>query len=182
MRRLLGQWRWWVPAVGVVAVVFGFLAVLVIFPPDEGTPSGDAVVVHAGGSGDRLREAVHLIERRDAAPVLVAMYGEDVRWPNGETLCGQQEPFEVLCPAPEPVTTIGEAEELGRLADEHGWDDIVVVTTNYHLRRATMLDAKCTDATIHGAASPGRVSFFQRADRIVHETLGMVQAVFFRCD
>jgi uncharacterized SAM-binding protein YcdF (DUF218 family) len=40
---------------------------------------------------------------------------------------------------PDPYTTRGEARAVARLADEHGWRSVVVVTSRYHVPRARMI-------------------------------------------
>lgn len=149
----------------------------VLRAPSVADPTGDAVIVHAG-QADRVTHALDLMHA-GAAPTLVFMYGE--RHPTRSALCGQQHPFVVLCPAPQPVTTIGEAREVGRLVDEHGWRSVVTVTSDYHLRRAAHLDGRCSNAEVVGSGSGIGVDVGLWARLTAHELLGMVQARFVRC-
>lgn len=72
-----------------------------------------------------------------------------------ERLCEREQPFEVVCPVPEPVSTIGEARAFGRLAEERGWNNIAVVTSPGHLTRARLAVSQCTEAeTLPVAAGP----------------------------
>ena len=168
-------------AAALVAVAFSaVLFALVVVEPTDASPTGDAVIVHAGGRGERLETAQRLMDA-GAAPILVAMYLGTELYPDDTQLCGSSEPYEIICPAPEPITTIGEAQEIGELAEQYGWDDIVIVTTDYHVRRAKLLDDKCTDANIDAVAAGHRLGFFAHVERIGHEMLGLVQAFWFRC-
>ena len=167
-------------AVVVLALTGAALFALVVVVPVDDAPSGDAVIVHAGGRGERLAEALELMDI-GAAPTLVVMYlGTDL-YPDSDALCGRTEPYEVVCPAPEPVTTIGEAQEIGDLVLARDWDRIVVVSTDYHVRRAKLLDDKCTDAEVRAVAGSHQLGFLAHAERVGHEMLGLLQAFFFSC-
>ncbi len=139
----------------------------------------DAVVVHAGGEGERLELALELMERQ-AAPTLVLMRGTNPDSPDLNAVCDAgSEAYEVVCPTPDPDTTIGEAQALRLLVNQRGWDEIIAVTSDYHLRRATHLDREC---------NPGLAVYAQRADsdlgllrtlqRTIWEMGGMIQAAF----
>jgi hypothetical protein len=174
--------RRWLRLFGAgVLVVGAVLFVLVLGEPVDARPTGDAVVVHAGGTGERLDRALELIDD-GAAPVLVVMYGDHPDFPQAPGLCGAEEPFEVICPSPEPVSTVGEARALGTLIDDQGWDEVVIVTSDYHVRRAKLLDARCTDATIRAAAAaPSSVNPWEMTLKVGHEMAGLVQAALFTC-
>ncbi len=175
------RWRRRTGVLGVVlAVPAAVLLLLVLSVPVDATPSGDAVIVHAGGRGERLETALDLMAD-DAAPVLVVMYLGIEEYPDSTGLCGRTEPYEVLCPAPQPVTTIGEARHIGELATLRGWDELVIVTTDYHVRRAKWLDDKCTDADVQAAAAGHQLGIVAHAERVAHEMLGLVQAALFSC-
>ncbi|HSF87269.1 MAG TPA: YdcF family protein [Acidimicrobiia bacterium] len=179
-RRSHRRRRTWaaIVALGVLALLW--LLVLVLVVPVDDAPTGDAVIVHAGGRGERIDAALSLMDR-GAAPTLVVMYlGTDL-YPDTTGLCEQEVPYEVICPAPDPVTTIGEAQAIGELEDAEGWDRIVIVTTDYHVRRAKHLDGKCADAAVLAAAGGHRLGFWAHLERVGHEMLGLLQAFAFRC-
>ena len=169
----------WLP----VAVV-GVLGSLILFAswvrraPSEENPTGDVVVVHAGYGDDRFRHGLALMER-GAAPTLVLMYGEFHR--RSEGLCGQTDPYEVICPTPDEATTIGEARELGRLVEQRGWAKVVTVTSDYHLRRAVYLDRKCGKVEVVGSASSPQRGRRSAMRSLGHEMAAMVQAIAVRC-
>lgn len=162
---------------GVLLLGFGLW---VAGAPSADEPSGEAVVVHAGGKGERLDHALQLMES-DAAPTLVIMRGSARTWPQANRLCGQQDPYEVLCPFPDPDTTIGEALALSDLVDERGWTQVVTVTSDYHLRRAAFLDRRCADVKVTGSAAPTELGPADMTARVIREMAGMVLSVIVTC-
>lgn len=135
----------------VVAVLVGAwlvtVAFLFIWPRADAPPArADAVVVLSGGLNERLDPALALV-RRGVAPVLaISSAFRDPRWAKAHRLCrGEEGPtrFRVLCFEASPYSTRGEARSVARLARQHGWTRIVVVTSTYHVTRARMLFQRC---------------------------------------
>ena len=93
----------------------------------------------AGSSGDRLPEGIELVRRR-IAPVL---YVSDGVHETARGFCGRTRPYRVVCLRPKPYSTRGEAETVARVAAKRGWRRVVVVTSEYHVRRARMLFDRC---------------------------------------
>jgi hypothetical protein len=166
-----------------VALVISMLALIgygwwVISAQSDQFTEADAVVVHAG-QRHRLRHALDLMDE-GVAPLLVLLFAEDGYGDDAEELCGGGEGYQVLCAEPERRDTVGEAIEIGRLADELNWESAVVVTSGYHLRRALYLDRSCTDITIYGEA----VRFSMRPTTLrstVQEMVAMPMAVAEAC-
>lgn len=139
---------------GVVVLVgllgLGVSVARVAQPSTVEVDEADAVVVHASEAA-RLNVGLALV-RAGVAPVLVVSdaAGEDYGRRPGfmEAFCGREERFEVVCPVPEPVSTVGEARAFGRLADERGWERVAVVTSRGHLARARLAVSQCTDAEV----------------------------------
>jgi uncharacterized SAM-binding protein YcdF (DUF218 family) len=131
---LIGAW--------LVAIAFLF-----IWPRADAPPAkADAVVVLSGGLNARLDPALALV-RRGVAPVL-AISGalNDPHWQKAKNLCRGKAgltTFRVVCFQPSPFSTQGEARSVARLAREHGWSRIVVVTSTYHVTRARVLFRRC---------------------------------------
>jgi uncharacterized SAM-binding protein YcdF (DUF218 family) len=48
---------------------------------------------------------------------------------------------------------VGEARTFAQLAKQRGWDSAVIVSSRFHLRRAKLLFARCTDAKLQVASS-----------------------------
>ena len=110
-----------------------------MFPREDSTRRADVVVVLAGSPSDRLPEGLALV-RRHVAPVL---YVSDGAREAKRGFCSRARPFRVLCVRPLPYSTRGEAETVARIAAARGWRRIVVVTSEYHVRRARMLFDRC---------------------------------------
>jgi uncharacterized SAM-binding protein YcdF (DUF218 family) len=139
-------------------LVAGWIAATVVLflLPDERTPAhADAVVVLSGTRGTRLKKALELMRDR-VAPVLVISNDPETRVREAHHLCrdGRGPTFRVVCFEPSPANTRGEAEAVGKLARKHGWKSIVLVTSHYHVTRATMLFDRCYDGTIDAVGAP----------------------------
>ena len=167
--------------IGAVAVAGLGLFLSVVRPPTATDPTGDAVVVHAGGRGERLRRALEMMET-GAAPTLVIMGGSVDHWPAAQRLCGQTSPFEVLCPDPVPGTTLGEARALSELVSARGWNSVVAITSDYHLRRAHFLDRKCNpDLVVHGVAASSELPPASWLASVAREVIALMEAAVTRC-
>ena len=160
----------------VLVLGAGAVAALIVRPPAGEAPArADAIAVLSGGSGDRLPRALGLM-RRDVTPVLVIPNGTDPKWDDANRLCGQQEPFEVLCPTPEPDTTRGEAAAIDGLAERRSWDRVVVVTSRYHVTRARIIVPRCVAAPVTVVASNPESGILDWGRHVLHEVLGLVEA------
>ena len=122
----------------------------------------DAVIVLAGDRTPRLDRGLGLM-RAGVAPTLVISDGHDPNWPAANRLCAEGSPgFRVVCFKPDPYSTRGEARGFARLAREHGWRSVVVVTSTFHVTRARMLFRRCFRGRVEGVgahASLGRLKF-----------------------
>ncbi len=155
LRRLLAAFAFLV-ALWLVAV-----AVLFVWPQANDTPPAhaDVVVVLSGGRNTRLDPALRLM-RRGVAPVLaISSVQRDPKWIKARKLCSGaygKLRFRVLCFEASPYSTRGEAETVTKLAREHGWHRIVVVTSTYHVTRARMLFRRCFHGSVWtvGTSSP----------------------------
>lgn len=122
-------------------------AVLFVWPSAASSPAhADAVVVLSGGRDSRLDPALVLM-RRGVAPVLViSSPAQDPRWRTARRMCrapAHAYSFRVECFEATPYSTQGEARAIARLAREHGWRRVAVVTSTYHVTRARMLVRRC---------------------------------------
>lgn len=155
-----------------------------IHPPEGANPTEatDAVMVHAGGSGERLDRALELIDAGVATNLVMSpayRNGQSItksEW-NGQlaviALC--EEPpagITVTCVSLGERSTRGEARAFGQLAGEMGWDKVTLVTGTHHLHRATLRLSRCFDGEINPVAvqSPAGYLFWG------HEYLGNLEA------
>jgi uncharacterized SAM-binding protein YcdF (DUF218 family) len=115
---------------------------------DDALTRADAVIVLGGEHDGREAFAMRLAADVSAkAVVLSDPYDSDDRLMR--RLCANDPPGQivVICRVPEPADTRGEAMLARVLADEHGWQRIVVVSWRYHLVRARMIFQQCFSAT-----------------------------------
>jgi len=79
---------------------------------------------------------------------------------------------------PVPYSTRGEARMVAGLAHERGWRRVVVVTSDYHVRRAQLLMTRCApegcriDVVVAVSPIRGRA----RVIAVLHELGGLVHA------
>jgi uncharacterized SAM-binding protein YcdF (DUF218 family) len=158
-------------AILLVALVVANL-VCFVWPSADTLQHADAVVVLAGGDGERLDRGLELV-RSGVAPTLVASTGPS-------ELCDSAQPFEVVCFTPSPETTRGEAEAIGQLAREHGWNRIVLVTSTYHTLRARLLVDRCYSGAIEVAPAEPDQGIVAWIAAIGHEWGGVAESVVDR--
>jgi uncharacterized SAM-binding protein YcdF (DUF218 family) len=121
---------------------------------DAALTRADAVIVLGGEHDGREAFAMRLaVDVSAKAVVLSDPYGSDDRLMRRLCAYSPERPFVVICQVPEPADTRGEAMLARKLADEHGWQRIVVVSWRYHLVRARLIFEQCFSAT------PGAAKF-----------------------
>jgi uncharacterized SAM-binding protein YcdF (DUF218 family) len=130
---LVGAW--------LVACLFLFLRPRVDAPP----PHADAVIVLSGDRNVRLAPGIRLVQRGVAPVLAISGARQDPRWRKAARLCrqGRVAGARVICFEPRPFSTRGEARAIARLARQHGWNAVVVVTSTFHVTRARLLFRRC---------------------------------------
>jgi uncharacterized SAM-binding protein YcdF (DUF218 family) len=147
----------WRVLLAVVAV--WVVACLVFFtwsPWESGAPKrADAVVVLSGGR-ERLPPALALIRDGVARTLAISTVSRTRPWPLGRRLCRARRygRATVLCFDAQPYSTRGEAEAVERLARQHQWSRVVVVTSRFHVTRAHMLFRRCYDGALWTVGVP----------------------------
>ena len=127
----------------------GFLALsvrLFAFPSEEVPRRADAVVVLAGKWEVRLPVGRRL-HAEGVAPVLVLSEDSEDDFPR--ELCRRAS---VTCFQADPYSTTGEAATFAELARRRGWRSILLVTSDYHLTRASLLFRRCFDGSVYTTA------------------------------
>lgn len=149
---------------------------LFVLQPEDAPGRADAVLVLAG-SKHRLPVGERLV-RRGTAPTLVL--SRDPRGRNSpvERRCrrGRTEAGgPVVCFVARPYNTRGEARALRRLAHEHGWETVVVVTSRFHLFRSRLLVERCFDGQVRMASA--RVDWWRWPQALLGETVKLGHAL-----
>jgi hypothetical protein len=110
----------------------------------------DAIIV-LGGPGDRLGLGLKLAQQGHAAYLLVSE-GLPINFPTG--LCSPNHAFRVVCWNPDPGNTKGEAEFIGRMARQHHWTSVALVTTPDQAWRAALDVQRCYSGKIYSMTTP----------------------------
>jgi uncharacterized SAM-binding protein YcdF (DUF218 family) len=133
----------------LVAVWLAVAAALFVWPHDDEPIAGRAdAVVSLAGSKARLPVAQQLV-RDGVAPMLVVSYEPEL----GDD-AAQRVSDGVVCFRADPSSTQGEARAIARLARERRWDDLVLVTSDFHVFRARMIVERCYAGRLRFAEAP----------------------------
>jgi uncharacterized SAM-binding protein YcdF (DUF218 family) len=165
--------------VGSIALIVA-TARLLLWPETDSLARADALVVLAGGQGERLTKALELVHA-GTAPALVIANGDDPRWPEANRLCSGASSFEVICFRPDPDSTRGEARALASLAESRGWQALVVVTSTYHVTRARLLVRRCYAGKTSFVAAPPSAGAFRLFLNISREWAGLARSLTHGC-
>lgn len=130
-------------------VAVGITLPTVVLPETKAVPGDtDAVVLLAGGHGERFATAERVLPRGDTDLLVVSNSTRD-DWPGGRTRCDRSvDGYDIVCVEPVPLTLRGEARTIATLAGEEGWDQLTVLTSTYQVTRARMLFERCTGAEV----------------------------------
>jgi uncharacterized SAM-binding protein YcdF (DUF218 family) len=140
----------------VVAAWLVACLVLFVWPPSESpAPRHASVVVVLSGDKRRLPPALDLV-RKGVAPVLAISSVQRTRsWPQARRLCraGTFAHARVICFTASPFSTQGEARAIARLALVQRWRSVVVVTSTFHVTRATLLFRRCLAIPVYAVGA-----------------------------
>lgn len=166
-------WLWVLVAVVVILIAGTALTYQVLVSPTTDPPGrADAVLVPSGGGGERQAEGIRLV-RAGAAPVLVVSTGGRTG-SRGSRLCDQALGFRIVCVNPDPSSTRGEVQAFADLAQQQGWRSVVLVTSAYHVRRASLLLGHCYHGKVFTVAAPGT---HMDVGDFLHEWSGLLAAL-----
>jgi len=147
-----------IPALKIVLILFAGLTARLFVWPDlpEAPPRVDAII-ELGGLTDR-DDAALALAREHKAPVLVQ---STVPEEAGSHRClPPVAGVTVLCFHPDPNTTRGEAQSVGRMAERYHWRSIIIVTTRDHAWRARLRVARCFPGAIYVSATSLPLSYW----------------------
>lgn len=166
-------------AVAAVALALGLSAAIYVASAPEGTPSDiDAVFIHAGGTGERIERGLEVWRNSPNDTLLVISEVESTdlvrRW------CRSDDP-RITCSTPRPETTLGEAVMLDDIARELDLQRVAIVTSDYHLRRATLIDERCSSLEVVPISAGNDVGAITLAGKYLHEFGGLVALAFAEC-
>ena len=176
-----GWWRrrrWHIVSVVVVLVAaFCVATALLLVWPQQGMPARVDAIVMMNGPGDRLGTALELGWERKA-PVLVISRGSSY-FGQGNFCAPRLPGVKVICFDPNPPTTQGEAEFIGRLASRYHWRTVALVTITPQITPGRIWLGRCLPqgTTVYAVAAPLRA--LQWPDLLVHEWGSIINAEVF---
>jgi uncharacterized SAM-binding protein YcdF (DUF218 family) len=188
----VGRWgRAWVivavSGVGIVATlgVAGFL----LFNRSHADPltKADAIIVLGGEDDGRLQYGLSLAEQGYATTVVLSDAYSD---PEGDAAdyhraCASgTATVTVICFRPSPYSTRGEAMFLARLAKQHNWTHVIVVSWNYHMVRARYIFHQCFDGnvTMHPVPRSYDFTLVRWAWEYAYQYTALIKAFALGCD
>jgi uncharacterized SAM-binding protein YcdF (DUF218 family) len=146
-------------------------------PQTDQLRHADAILILGGENYSRYPFGFELSAKGWAPNVVVSNpNGAHDRWLTNYCVAPHRE-FHLYCFIPDPPTTKGEGRELRRLASQHGWRTIIVVTFRPHISRARFILKDCVDSDLVMVASPAHISVPTWAFEYVYQTTGYLRAV-----
>lgn len=174
----------WGRVVRIAAIFLLVLAVgwllggffVIVHPKVDHPRHADAIVVLGPpGADGRTETALKLIDEGVAATLVVSV-PSGTPGPATRLCTTPRRGVTVTCFRPDPPTTRGEAEQIRRLAREHGWKSIVVVTSTYHISRARMIVKRCFGGKLSMVAARHGISFLSWGYQYLYQGGGFVKA------
>ena len=101
----------------------------------------DAIVALTGGGGMRIAAGVRLVAEGRGARLLISGVHPDVSIDDLIALAGGDPAVWACCvdTGRKAETTLGNAEETAAWAYENGYDELIVVTSDYHMARSLLV-------------------------------------------
>ncbi len=149
-RRLSRGWRRILATVLALSVVFSAATAWLLVWPAQGMPAQVSAIVMLAGPGDRMPSALRLATEH-RAPVLVVSQG----YLGYGSPCPARPPgVTLICFEPNPASTRGEAEYVGRLARQRHWSSLVLVVSRPQATRARILLERCFSGPVYVSTAP----------------------------
>jgi hypothetical protein len=148
-----GRWRLVVVALVVFIVAFGAATARLFVWPERGMPARVSAIVMLGGSGDHDRYLLALqLAWQHRAPFVV-ISRDSPTYGHGSICAPPISHVHVICFTPDPVTTRGEAEFVGRLARKYHWRSVVLVTITPQDSRGRLRVERCFSGPVYVVTS-----------------------------
>jgi len=144
--------RHWRLVVVVLVMAIGAATARLFIWPEQGMPARVSAIVMLDGPGDRLDTALNLAWQH-RAPFVVISRGSPTYGHGGD--CAPSIPHvTVICFDPNPSTTKGEAEYVGRLARKYHWQSIALVTITPQDSRGRLRLERCFAGPVYVVTAP----------------------------
>lgn len=144
--------------------------------PETGMPPQVSAIVMLNGRGDRLDTALDLAWKH-RAPYVVIFRGSPGYGHGGN--CAPKIPHEkIICFDPNPATTKGEAEFVGRLAKQYRWRSLVLVTITPQASRGRLRIERCFTGPVYAVTASPPLSSWPY--EIAYEWAATIKAAVFQ--
>jgi hypothetical protein len=153
----------------------GVFSTVLLFPRSDEPFNSGPIVVLGGGNPHRIDGAA-LILADDGHPrrLLVASAATPEHLAGIGRSC--DEPH-VWCTWPEPASTYGESRMIATWVAEEGWQEVTVVTSDYHVTRSRWLVERCVDVPVSVVGVDRDLSLLQRVGVAARETAKLVRSL-----
>ena len=148
---MLRRWRTFALVLLILVVLFSAVTARLFVWPTTGMPARVDAVVVLGGPGNRLGLGLELAEQGRVPYLLLS---EGLMDYSPSQCKPDHGPFTVICWNPVPGNTKGEAEFVGRLARQHHWTSVALVTTPDQAWRAALYVRRCYQGKIYSMTTP----------------------------
>ena len=108
-------------------------------------------------------------------PLLVSVPDAAASLGTYQQLCSDPD-LNVTCVTPTPFSTRGEARNLAKVAQERGWESVVVISQRSHMTRARILMERCFDGEVRMVPIDIQHGVGQWAQALIYESGAMVKA------
>ena len=146
----------------------------------------DAIVVLGGEQDGRVDYGVKLAREGYADTVVLSdPYGKiSIDGRMMDKYCkGKNLGIRVICFAPHPSTTRGEARFTRDVAEKYDWHHVIVVTWRYHIPRARFIFHQCFagDVTMHPVPRDYPFGPLKWESTYAYQTVGFLKAAWLGC-
>ncbi|MBB3602417.1 uncharacterized SAM-binding protein YcdF (DUF218 family) [Mycolicibacterium sp. BK556] len=147
----------------------------------------DAIIVLGGDNDGRLEYGLSLAEQGYANTVILSNSYNDkpADLPDYERACASgTATVSVICFTPSPFTTRGEAMFLARLAKQHNWNHVILVSWNFHMVRASYIFGQCWGGSVTRRPVPREYDYtpWGWAVQYAYQYAALVKAFVLGCN
>ncbi|PPG13581.1 MULTISPECIES: YdcF family protein [unclassified Rathayibacter] len=163
----------------VILALFGAGIPLYVTPPIDPIPEqADAVFVLGPSTRARVEFARRIITSGATDTMVLSVGPGEMNAPyEAKKYKKCNEPGgDVLCYSADPLTTQGEARQLRDMAEQYGWDHVIVITNASHLVRAEMIIERCYSGELSMVPSGEPMGLDYLVNQYVYQTGAFLKA------
>jgi uncharacterized SAM-binding protein YcdF (DUF218 family) len=165
------RWFRWLIVLAILVVLFlGASARLFVWPARGMPPRVDALISLDTPDGT-LSTALRLAEAHRAPNLVISLGTPQSGYGCPRPISGVR----LICFNPDPGTTRGEAEYVGRLARRYHWRSVAIVTVTPQDTRARLRVERCFSGSVYVMTMP--IKFISWPHQITYEWGALVKAL-----